>query len=58
MRKHTFIAAVALIAAPLAAAADGPPRSPVMDTYYGPTYSHTIFMGGEVVRQLLGRLPR
>jgi hypothetical protein len=50
MRKHALIAAVALIAAPLAAAADGPPRSPVMEQFYGPTYSHSIFVGGEVAR--------
>jgi hypothetical protein len=51
MRKHALLAAAALIALPVAAAADGMDRrSPVMETYYGPTYSHSIFTGGEVAR--------
>ncbi len=50
MRRHAFFAAAALIATSLPAFADGPARSPVMENFYGPTYSHSIFMGGEVAR--------
>jgi hypothetical protein len=50
MRRHIFAAAV-LLWAPVTASADGMTRTaPVMDSYYGPVYSHTIFTGGEVAR--------
>jgi hypothetical protein len=50
MRRHALFAAAVLIATSLPAFADGPARSPVMENFYGPTYSHTIFTGGEVAR--------
>jgi hypothetical protein len=49
MRRHILFAAAALFAAPLTASAEGMNR-PIMDTYYGPSYSHTVFTGGEVAR--------
>jgi hypothetical protein len=51
MRTHILFAAAALLAAPIAASADGMDRKGgAMDNYYGPTYSHKIFTGGEVAR--------
>ncbi len=50
MRRHALFAAAALIATSLPAFADGPARSPVMENFYGPTYSHSIFTGGEIAR--------
>jgi len=51
MRRHILIAAVALFAASHTAWADGMDRKGgVMDSYYGPVYSHKIFMGGETAR--------
>lgn len=51
MRRHILFAAAILLWAPVTASADGMTRTaPVMDTYYGPVYSHTIFTGGEVAR--------
>ena len=50
MRRHALFAAAALIATSLPAFADGPARSPVMENFYGQTYSHSIFTGGEIAR--------
>jgi len=51
MRKHALFAAAALIATTLPALADGmDKRSPVMESYYGPTYSHKVFTGGEIAQ--------
>lgn len=51
MRKHALLAAAALFATTLPAFADGMDKqSPVMENYYGPTYSHTVFTGGEIAR--------
>jgi hypothetical protein len=51
MRRHALFALAALIAFSVPALADGmDKRSPVMQNFYGPTYSHNIFMGGEVAR--------
>ncbi len=59
MRRHILFAAAILLWAPVTASADGMTRTaPVMDTYYGPVYSHTIFTGGEVARELVGDLSR
>jgi len=51
MRRHAFFAAAALIASTLPAFADGmDKRNPAMENYYGPTYSHRIFTGGEIAQ--------
>jgi hypothetical protein len=51
MRRHALFALAALAASSMPAFADGmDKRSPVMQNFYGPTYSHTIFTGGEVAR--------
>ena len=51
MRRHALFALAALVASVMPAFADGmDKRSPVMQNFYGPTYSHNIFMGGEVAR--------
>jgi hypothetical protein len=46
MHRRTLVAAVALLASSFAPAAAGGS----MKDYYGPTYSHIIFGGGEVVK--------
>jgi hypothetical protein len=51
MRRHALFALAALVASSMPAFADGmDKRSPAMQNFYGPTYSHTIFTGGEVAR--------
>ena len=51
MRRQALVALAALVVSSMPAFADGmDKRSPVMENFYGPTYSHSIFTGGEVAR--------